>query len=124
MNLSSYDYTIRYRPGCEKHCADALSRLPLSRAPITVPVREDVVLSTDVFDSDESPITAKQIESSTRTNPPYQLSYAAYRQVIGRYPTSCMMKLSLSSYVNYNRLDMQDVYSGAIELSFPDKGGV
>ena len=44
LTLSVYEYAIRYRPGKDLANADALSRLPLAKAPQAVPVPAETVL--------------------------------------------------------------------------------
>ena len=69
MTLSGYNYTICYRPGTG-NCADALSRLPV---PITdcnnTPQLADIVLAMNVFESDNSPVTAAQVRLWSNRDP-------------------------------------------------------
>ena len=44
ITLSAYNYSIKHKPGTQLAHADALSRLPLSDSPATVPVPHDVTL--------------------------------------------------------------------------------
>uniref|UniRef100_A0A8C4NG03 Gypsy retrotransposon integrase-like protein 1 n=1 Tax=Eptatretus burgeri TaxID=7764 RepID=A0A8C4NG03_EPTBU len=69
LMLSSYNYTIRYRPGTG-NCGDALSRLPV---PFTdcnnTPQPADLVLVIYVFESNNSPVTAAQVRFWSNRDP-------------------------------------------------------
>ena len=65
--LSSYQYTITYRPGEKIANADGLSRLPLPEAPSEVPYPGEVVFLLQTLQS--SPITAEQIKHWTNKDP-------------------------------------------------------
>ena len=65
--LSSYQYTITYRPGKKIANADGLSRLPLPEAPSEVPYPGEVVFLLQTLQS--SPITAEQIKHWTNRDP-------------------------------------------------------
>jgi transposase InsO family protein len=67
LTLSAYKYTIYHRPGNKMANADALSRLPLSTAPATVPTPGDVNLLMEQLDN--TIITSKQIKTWTCRDP-------------------------------------------------------
>ena len=60
LTLSSYEYELKYRQGKDQPNCDALSRLPLSDCPETVPISVDILLLTEQLSS--SPVTAKEIK--------------------------------------------------------------
>ena len=68
LTLTAYEYTIDYRPGKDIGHADALSRLPLPHTPTSVPVPGNLLLLLEHLDT-RSPVTAKQIKSSTDKDP-------------------------------------------------------
>lgn len=68
LTLSAYEYTMAYRPGKNQSHGDAFSRLLLPEEPTNVPQPGDLLLLSQHLDT-MSPITAKQIESWTNTDP-------------------------------------------------------
>ena len=55
LTLSNYEYNkLEYMPGYRISHADCMSRLPLSDAPIRVPVPQEVVLALSTFDETRS----------------------------------------------------------------------
>ena len=67
LTLAMYDYTLRFKP-TEAHAnADALSRLPLSFKPATVPMPAETVLLLETLD--ESPVSSVDIQTWTRRDP-------------------------------------------------------
>ena len=65
--LSSYNYSISYRPGEKLANADGLSRLPLPENPKESPIPEELVLLLDTVRT--TPITVKQIKQWTDRDP-------------------------------------------------------
>ena len=63
LTLSAYEYIIAYRPGKGQAHADALSRLPLSEYPNTVPVPGDLLLTEHL--KNVSPVSPQQIRPWT-----------------------------------------------------------
>ena len=66
LTLSTYSYTIAYKPGGDYINVDVLSRLPLPEAPSDVPLPGEIVL---LFDTLHGPVTAIQIKHWTDGNP-------------------------------------------------------
>ena len=66
ITLSGYDYELKYRRGSDNN-ADALSRLPLSEKPTSVPIPADVLAVLSLLDS--SPITCVDIAKATENDP-------------------------------------------------------
>ena len=65
--LSTYEYSLSFRP-TEAHCnADALSRLPLASAPAEVPTSPELVLLVEHLA--DSPVTVGHICSWTHKDP-------------------------------------------------------
>ena len=67
LTLSSYEYELQYRKGTDQGNCDALSRLPLSDSPESVPIPGDVMLLTEQLAS--SPVTAHEIKAMTAKDP-------------------------------------------------------
>jgi transposase InsO family protein len=65
--LSSYSYSIRYRPGKEVQNADALSRLPVLPPPEETPIPSELVQVLEVVD--RTPVTARDIKRWTSRDP-------------------------------------------------------
>ena len=65
LTLSSYQYTIEYRPGSK--IADALSRLPLPTHPSTIPQPQELINLMEIVD--QSPLTSNQIKQWTARDP-------------------------------------------------------
>jgi len=78
ITLAAYNYTLEYRPTTKMGNADALSRLPVDKAP------EDHDASIMLIDSYNLPITAKHIAQSTKQDP--TLSKVLQGLVTGRNP--------------------------------------
>ncbi len=65
--LSTYEYSLAFRP-TEAHCnVDALSRLPLASGPAEVPTPQELVLLVEHLA--DSPVTAGHIRSWTQKDP-------------------------------------------------------
>ncbi len=65
--LAAYNYSIEYRPTGEHANADSLSRLPL-KSP-DGPVTSDEPAIFNVSQIESLPVTAKQLQAATRTDP-------------------------------------------------------
>ena len=65
--LSSYQYTVSYRPGSEMAHADVLSRLPLPEMPRSVPIPGETVLLMQSLHT--SPLTFNQLKQWTAKHP-------------------------------------------------------
>ena len=64
--LSSYQYTVSYKPGSQMANADVLSRLPLPEMPESVPALGETVL---LMQSLQAPITFNQLKQWTTQDP-------------------------------------------------------
>ena len=69
LTLGSYNYTLCYKPGKNNLNADALSRLPGSYQPSSVPDPPEVVLSLSYLSDQELPLKAKMISQETLHDP-------------------------------------------------------
>ena len=67
LTLASYEYKLQFRESTAHSNADALSRLPLSMTPATVPDPPEIVLLMDHLGC--SPVRATEIEKETAHNP-------------------------------------------------------
>ena len=67
LTLSAYDYNIVYRLGTEMANADSLSRLPLPKAPASVPLPGETILLMEILFT--SPISSEQLKTSTAHDP-------------------------------------------------------
>ena len=56
--LSSYRYTVSYKPGSQMVNADVLSRLPLPEMPESVPVSEETVLLMQSLQASPATLTS------------------------------------------------------------------
>ena len=65
--LSSYQYTVSYKPGSQMANADVLSRLPLPEMPESVPIPGETVLLMQNLQT--SPITFNQLRQWTTQDP-------------------------------------------------------
>ena len=65
--LSSYQYTVSYKPGSQMAKTDVLSRLPLPEMPESVPVPGETILLMQNLQS--SPVTFKQLKQWTAKDP-------------------------------------------------------
>jgi len=65
--LAAYEYKIAYKTGTTNPNADALSRLPLSKRPESVPVPGETVLLLEHLD--HTPINSRHIQEWTRRDP-------------------------------------------------------
>ena len=65
--LSSYQYTVIYKPGSQMVNANVLSRLPLPEIPESVPVPEETVFLMQSLQT--SPVTFNQLRQWTAQNP-------------------------------------------------------
>ena len=63
LTLQAYEYNMKHKPGKQLANDDALSRLPLSKHPQTVPVPGDINLVLKHFNT--TPSTATQIKPWT-----------------------------------------------------------
>ena len=68
LTLSTYEYTIAYRPGKDQAPADAFSRLPLQETRAEVPMPGDLLLLRDHLEN-VSPVSAEQIRKWTDNDP-------------------------------------------------------
>ena len=66
LTLAAYQYTIKYRPGKDSFCADALSRLPME-ATDNDQMEEEKILAIDYLTT--TLVTAKDIRLKTRRDP-------------------------------------------------------
>ena len=67
LTLGAYDYSITYKEGKYHANADSLSRLPLPKAPVNIPVPEETILLMDALKF--SPVNANQIKLWTDRDP-------------------------------------------------------
>ena len=67
LNLSSYQYKLKYRKGKDQGNCDVLSRLPLPDCPVTVPLPGNVLLLSAQLSS--SPVTAHEIKIMIAKDP-------------------------------------------------------
>ena len=67
LTLSTYDYTIAYKPGEQNANADLLSRLPLPETVSEVPLPGEMVLLMETLQT--APVTTKQIKQWTARDP-------------------------------------------------------
>ena len=67
LTLASYDYALRFKPTTAHANADALSRLPLPMAAMSVPMPAETVLLMETLEA--SPVTAADIRTWTRRDP-------------------------------------------------------
>ena len=67
LTLAAYEYKIAYKAGTTNGNADALSRLPLSNMPESVPVPGETVLLLEHLD--HTPINSRHIQEWTRRDP-------------------------------------------------------
>ena len=67
LTLAAYEYKIAYKAGTTNANADALSRLPLSKMPESVPVPGETILLLEHLD--HTPINSQHIREWTRRNP-------------------------------------------------------
>ena len=67
LTLATYEYTLRFKPTKAHANADALSRLPLSGSPISVPTPAETILLLEAIN--ESPISSTEIATWTRRDP-------------------------------------------------------
>ena len=65
--LSSYRYTVSYKPGSQMANADVLSRLPLPEMPESVPIPGETVLLMQSLQT--SPLTFNQLRQWTTQDP-------------------------------------------------------
>ena len=84
LTLASYEYKLQFRKSTAHSNADALSRLPLTTAPVTVPEPPEIVLLMDHLDS--SPVSATEIKRETSHNP---LLSRVLQFVLHGWPDSC-----------------------------------
>ena len=67
LTLAMYEYTIAFRLTKAHANADAMSRLPLSVQPATVPQPLEMILLMEQLD--KSPVTATTVRTWTNTDP-------------------------------------------------------
>ena len=67
LTLAAYEYKIAYKAGTTNANADALSRLPLSKMPESVPVPGETILLLEHLD--HTPINSQHIREWTRRDP-------------------------------------------------------
>ena len=67
LTLAAYQYTIKYRPGKDNFCADALSRLPMEFTADNDQMKEEKIVAIDYLTT--TPVTAKDIMLKTRRDP-------------------------------------------------------
>ena len=67
ITLAAYEYKIAYKAGTTNANADALSRLPLSNMPESVPVPGETILLLEHLD--HTPINSQHIREWTRRDP-------------------------------------------------------
>ena len=65
--LSSYQYTVIYKPGSQMVNADVLSRLPLPETPESVPIPGEIVLLMQNLEN--SPVTFNHLRQWTTKDP-------------------------------------------------------
>ena len=70
--MASYQYTIKYIPGKDNFCADALSRLPMEATADNDQIEEEKILAIDYLAT--TPVTAKDIRPKTRKDPWMRMS--------------------------------------------------
>ena len=67
LTLATYQYTLRFKPTQAHANADALSRLPLSEKPVSVPIPAETILLLETIEA--SPISSTDIQKWTRRDP-------------------------------------------------------
>ena len=106
LTLQAYEYSIKHKPGKQLANADALSRLPLSQQPQTVPVPGDINLVLQHWNT--TPVTATEIKTWTDKDP---LLSKVRQFVMTGWPVDNNEK-ALCPYLN--KKDELSVHSGCL----------
>ena len=84
LTLAAFEYKIAYKAGKTNANADALSRLPLSNTPESVPVPGETVLLLEHLD--HTPISSRRIREWTRRDP---VLSKVYQFTLNGWPHHC-----------------------------------
>ena len=117
LTLASYEYKLQFRKSTAHSNADALSRLPLTTAPVTVPEPPEIVLLMDHLDS--SPVSATEIKRETSHNPLLsRLVYYNLYYMVGQIHAMAMNS-SHTGQGGWNCQHRKVVCCGEIESLYP-----
>lgn len=103
LTLSGYQYSIRYRPGCEQGNADGLSRLPLPTISEEVPQPADTVLLMERLDA--SIVTTSHIRLWTSKD---LILAKVYKAVLQGWPKDVEEQQMKPYYERRDELSVED----------------
>ena len=103
LTLAMYEYTIAFRPTKAHGNADAMSRLPLTVMPPTVPQPPEMILLMEQLD--RSPVTATTVRTWTNTDP---LLSRVRQFVQSGWPSSVNDELLKPYFSRHTELSVQD----------------
>ena len=106
LTLEAYEYTIQHKPGKDLANVDALSRLPLSHYPKTVPIPGDINMVIQHL-LDATPVTAADIKTWIDKDP---LLSKIRRFVLNGWPCDVTVEDVLHPYIS--KKDELSVHNG------------